>query len=197
MSSEWAARPLSSIAKIAMGETLLSKDLTGTGVPVFSANTDSGAWGYTNRNKKTLRRGTIVIGARGSIGFPRLPTFETFTSTQTTISVEPDASLVDSTYLHAVLCATDIRSLAAQQAVPMLTIGMISPLSISLPSLSEQRSIAQVLRSVDEAIASNEKAAGAARLLVRYLASDVASRATEHAPIGRLRKTIFNDLLHI
>lgn len=169
-----------------MGETLLSKDLTGTGVPVFSANTDSEPWGYTNLNKRRLKRGAIVVGARGSIGFPRLPLFETFTSTQTTISVEPDNSIVDSTYLHAVLCAADIRSLAAQQAVPMLTIGMLAPLPIQLPPLEEQRRIAEVLRSVDEAIAYNESAAWVARKLVRQLASDVAARATDSAPIGSL-----------
>jgi type I restriction enzyme S subunit len=146
-----------------MGETLLSKDLTGTGVPVFSANTDSGPWGYTSLNRRRLKRGTIVVGARGSIGFPRLPAFETFTSTQTTISVEPDISVVDSTYLHAVLCAADIRALAAQQAVPMLTIGMLAPLSIPLPRLDEQRRIAEVLRAVDDAIGSSRMAAEAAR----------------------------------
>ena len=185
MSSEWATLPLSGIAKIAMGETLLSKDLTGCGVPVFSANTDSEPWGYTSRNKKTLKRGTIVIGARGSIGFPRLPAFETFTSTQTTISIEPDTSLADSTFLHALLCATDIKSLAAHQAVPMLTIGMISPLTVFLPPLDEQRRIGAVLRSVDDAIIANEKAAAATRHLVNYLATEVASRATKHVPIGK------------
>src|SRR5690606_10539407 len=99
----WASRSLSHVAKITMGETLLSQNLTGTGVPVFSANTDDGPWGYTDQNKKTFKRGAIVIGARGSIGFPRLPPYDAFTSTQTTIALEPDASSVDSRYLHAAL----------------------------------------------------------------------------------------------
>lgn len=159
----WCSLPLSGVSKIAMGETLLSKDLTGTGVPVFSANTDSGPWGYTDLNRKSLKRGAIVIGARGSIGFPRLPTFETFTCTQTTIAVEPDSTIVDSTFLHAFLCAADIKSLASQQAVPMLTIGMLSALPILLPPLDEQRRIAEVLRSIDEAIDSSLVAAEAAR----------------------------------
>lgn len=151
----WTIAPLSHVAKIAMGETLLSKNLTGTGIPVFSANTGDAPWGHTDQNKKTLRRGTIVVGARGSIGFPRLPDFDAFTCTQTTIAIEPDFAMVDSSFLHAALCAADIKSTAAQQAVPMLTIGMLAPLTILLPPLEEQRRIAEVLRSVNEVLASS------------------------------------------
>ncbi len=55
-----------------------------------------------------------------------------------------------------------------------------------LPPLDEQRRIAEVLRSVDEAIAHNESAGHAARGLVRQIASDIAARATDSAPIGSL-----------
>lgn len=153
MSSEWRTVALSDVADLSMGETLLSKNLTGDGIPVFSANTDEGPWGYTSNNRRRLHRGDIVIGARGSVGYPRRPNFDAFTCTQTTIAVEPDHAVVDSEYLHHALCAADILGIASQQAVPMLTIGALSPLEITLPPLDEQRRIAEVLRSVDEAIA--------------------------------------------
>nr|WP_313635199.1 restriction endonuclease subunit S [Brevundimonas diminuta] len=195
MSSElpdgWASQPLSSTSKIAMGETLLSKDLTGTGVPVFSANTDSGPWGYTDQNRRTLKRGDIVVGARGSIGFPRLPAFDTFTSTQTTITVEPDASVVDSTYLHAVLCAADIKSLAAQQAVPMLTIGMLAPLSIFLPPLDEQRRIAEVLRSLDVAAQASNQVSQSLRAAEQAMIDDLCF----HSPEGEWDRVELGTLL--
>lgn len=152
MSGNWGTVALSKVAALSMGETLLSKNLTGDGVPVFSANTDDGPWGYTSNNRRCLRRGDIVIGARGSIGYPRRPDFDAFTCTQTTIAVEPYRTLVDSEYLHHALCAADILGIASQQAVPMLTIGALAPLEISLPPLDEQRRIAEVLRSVDEAL---------------------------------------------
>lgn len=197
MSSEmpegWTSLPLSHVAKIAMGETLLSKNLTGTGVPVFSANTDDGPWGYTDQNKKTLKRGAIVVGARGSIGFPRLPPFDAFTSTQTTITVEPDDSSVDSGYLHAVLCAADIKSIAAQQAIPMLTIGMLAPLPITLPPLDEQRKIAEVLRSVDEAIAANEEQRKQSDAILSVYRSTVLSHLVVD-PVGDAR---FGDICAI
>lgn len=158
MSSDWRTVTLSDVADLSMGETLLSKNLTGDGIPVFSANTDEGPWGYTSNNRRRLRRGDIVIGARGSIGFPRRPNFDAFTCTQTTIAVEPDHAVVDSEYLHHALCAADILGIASQQAVPMLTIGALSPLEITLPKIDEQRRIAEVLRSVDEAIARTKVA---------------------------------------
>lgn len=155
MSGDWSTVVLSDVAALSMGETLLSKNLTGDGVPVFSANTDEGPWGYTSNNRRSLRRGDIVIGARGSIGYPRRPNFDAFTCTQTTIAVQPDHTAVDSEYLHHALSAADILGIASQQAVPMLTIGALSPIEITLPPLDEQRRIAEVLRSVDEAIAAN------------------------------------------
>ena len=158
MSSDWRTVELAEMADLSMGETLLSKNLTGDGIPVFSANTDEGPWGFTNNNRRRLRRGDIVIGARGSLGFPRRPNFDAFTCTQTTIAVQPDREVVESEYLHYALCAADILGIASQQAVPMLTIGALSPLKITLPKLDEQRRIAEVLRSVDEAIASNRAA---------------------------------------
>lgn len=159
----WRKVELANLAKLSMGETLLSKNLTGDGIPVFSANTDDGPWGFTSNNRRKLRRGDIVLGARGSIGFPRRPDFDAFTCTQTTIAVEPHREVVDGEYLHHALCATDILGMASQQAVPMLTIGSLSPLEVVLPPLDEQRRIAEVLRSVDETIAAARSVIGQLR----------------------------------
>lgn len=175
----WRTTELADIAKLSMGETLLSKNLTGDGIPVFSANTDDGPWGFTSNNRRRLRRGDIVVGARGSIGFPRRPDFDAFTCTQTTIAVEPDRDVVDSEYLHHALCATDILGIASQQAVPMLTIGSLSPLEVALPPLAEQRRIAEVLRSVDEAIAANRVAVDAARRTLEALAAEIVAEAPD------------------
>ncbi|MFN3474450.1 MAG: restriction endonuclease subunit S [Blastomonas sp.] len=176
MSSDWRTVELSDIADLSMGETLLSKNLTGDGIPVFSANTDKGPWGYTSNNRRRLRRGDIVIGARGSIGFPRRPNFDAFTCTQTTIAVQPDRAVVDSEYLHHALCAADILGIASQQAVPMLTIGALSPLEIALPKLEDQRRIAEVLRSVDEAVAAQSALCSHLRQVADDLADELFAR---------------------
>jgi type I restriction enzyme S subunit len=194
MSSElpegWRRVELRDIAKLSMGETLLTKNLTGDGIPVFSANTDEGPWGYTSKNRRRLRRGDIVIGARGSIGFPRRPEFDAFTCTQTTIAVEPNLASVDGEYLHQALRAADILGIASQQAVPMLTIGSLSPLEVALPPLDEQRRIAEVLRSVDSAIAANQSALDAARRTVEALACEIAANAPDTRTVADFGRVV-------
>ena len=135
-----------------MGETILSKDLDGSGYPIFSADSSAGAWGQKKQISKVLKRGSIIIGARGTIGNPRLPDHDEFGCTQTTIAVTP-SSEVDPCYLKLALESSDIKSIAAQQAVPMLTIGQISRLEIPVPPLPEQKKIAEILSGVDREIA--------------------------------------------
>ena len=131
--------------------SILSKDLDGSGYPIFSADSSAGAWGHKKQISKVLKRGSIVIGARGTIGNPRLPDHDEFGCTQTTIAVTP-SSEVDPYYLKLALESSDIKSIAAQQAVPMLTIGQISQLEIPIPPLPEQKKIAEMLSGIDNAI---------------------------------------------
>jgi type I restriction enzyme S subunit len=149
--SEFNRRPLCELADCRMGETILSKDLDGTGYPIFSADSSAGAWGHKKQISKILKRGSIVIGARGTIGNPRLPDHDQFGCTQTTIAVTP-SSEVDPYYLKLALESSDIKSIAAQQAVPMLTIGQIVQLEIAVPPLPEQRKIAEILSGIDKAL---------------------------------------------
>lgn len=111
--SDFHRRPLSELADCRMGETILSKDLDGSGYPIFSADSSAGAWGHKKRISKVLKRGSIVIGARGTIGNPRLPDHGKFGCTQTTIAVTP-SSEVDPYYLKLALESSDIKSIAAQ-----------------------------------------------------------------------------------
>ncbi|MFN9914706.1 MAG: restriction endonuclease subunit S, partial [Pirellulaceae bacterium] len=85
------------------------------------------------------------------MGNPRLPGHDQFGCTQTTIAVTP-SSEVDPYYLKLALESSDIKSIAAQQAVPMLTIGQIVQLEIAVPPLPEQRKIAEILSGIDKAL---------------------------------------------
>jgi len=154
--SEVDRRPLSELADCRMGETILSKDLDGTGYPIYSADSSAGAWGHKKQISKILKRGSIVIGARGTIGNPRLPDHDEFGCTQTTIAVTPSSD-VDPYYLKLALESSDIKSIAAQQAVPMLTIGQIAQMVIAVPPLPEQKKIAEILSGVDQLISATQR----------------------------------------
>jgi len=171
--SEFATRALGEIASCRMGETILSRDLNSTGYPIYSADSSTRPWGYKNELHKVLERGSIVIGARGTIGKPRLPNHDKFGCTQTTIAIIPGED-VNPFYLKSVLETSNITKIAAQQAVPMLTVGDINQLSIPLPPLPEQKKIAEILSGIDRTIA-------------RYLQKE--------KKLSKLRSALRSDLL--
>lgn len=151
----WRLLPIADLADLQMGETLIAKDLTGDGIPVYSAGRSKEPWGFTSHARKRFQRGTIVVGARGSIGYPRLPTDDVFVCTQTTIAATPKAG-THPEFLAQALGAVDFSEVSAQQAVPMLTVAAFKEVEILTPPLAEQRKIAAILSSVDEAIEKTE-----------------------------------------
>lgn len=140
----WVQAALQDISNIRMGKTVLKKDLSETGLPVFSAGAENKPWGVVDNMAATARRGTIVISARGSIGFPKLPDFDEFISTQTTIAVEPPEDIASDYLLHAV-SHIDFQELSSGAAIPMLTVGTLGPVQIPLPPLAEQKRIVRKL----------------------------------------------------
>jgi type I restriction enzyme, S subunit len=151
----WRVVPIAELAELQMGETLIAKDLTGDGIPVYSAGRAKEPWGFTSHARKRFPRGTIVVGARGSIGYPRLPTDEVFVCTQTTIAATPRAGVYPE-FLAQALNAVDFREVSAQQAVPMLTVAAFKEVEVLTPPLAEQCKIAAILSSVDETIEKTE-----------------------------------------
>jgi type I restriction enzyme S subunit len=123
-----------------MGKTILSKELTQSGLPVYSASVGSEPWGYVEDCDVRFPRGTIVVSARGTIGDIKLPVFDEFVSTQTTIALSP-AGAVAPEFLAQQLRTADWPSLTATTAIPMLTIGKLSELCIDIAPLAEQRRI--------------------------------------------------------
>ena len=140
----WVQAALQDIANIRMGKTVLKKDLSETGLPVFSAGAENKPWGSVDNMAATARRGTIVISARGSIGFPKLPDFDEFISTQTTIAVEPLEDIA-AEYLLQAVSHIDFQELSSGVAIPMLTVGTLGPVQILIPPLAEQKRIVRKL----------------------------------------------------
>jgi restriction endonuclease S subunit len=136
------------VSKLRMGEILISKNLTGDGIPVFSADTGRKPWGYTSNSKNVFERGTIILSARGSIGYPRLPDFDKYISTQTTIAIRPKPEFLVPKFLHVWLQTIDYKILTSTQAVPMLTVADMNDVFVPRIDKTEQKKIAALFASL-------------------------------------------------
>lgn len=178
-----------------MGETIIASDCSGEGIPIFSADTKGAPWNYSNHCRVINKRGSIVVGARGSIGNPRLPDFDNFAATQTTIVVTPNFNILDSRFLFYTLSTIRFTDLSAQQAVPMLTVKDLGRMRVSVCPLPQQRRIAEILSTVDEAIERTEQLIAKQRQIKAGLMADLFTRgitpeglsAEASAKVGHLR----------
>ena len=139
---------LEDVSKLRMGEILIAKNLTGDGIPVFSADTGTLPWGYTSNSKNNFERGTIIISARGSIGYPRLPDLDRYISTQTTIAIQANPKKLLPVFLHVWLQTIDYKILTSTQAVPMLTVGDMNDVFVPRVDLETQKNIASLFVSL-------------------------------------------------
>jgi type I restriction enzyme S subunit len=123
-----------------MGKTILSPELIPEGLPVFSASVGADPWGYIENKDVVYKRGTIVISARGTIGDIKLPDFDEFVSTQTTIAVTSPKEMEPKFVLYQLRCV-DWPMFTATTAIPMLTISKLNQITFRIPPLPEQRRI--------------------------------------------------------
>jgi len=137
-------KKLSALVNMQMGPTILQKDLSEDGLPVFSAGNQEHLWGYTDKKVKAFPRGTLVVSARGTIGVPKLPQLDSFTCTQTTIAIQTTEEL-DVRYLYHFLQSINWDDIVSGVAIPMLTISKLGEVDIILPSIEKQRRIVSAL----------------------------------------------------
>ena len=169
----WPTKKLGEISKIRMGETLIKKDLTGDGVPVYSADSLEKPWGFTSKNKLEFSRGAIIVGARGTLGSVKLPDDTLFTSTQTTIILGPQQKVVNSTFLFYYLRKVDFKKLRGGSGIPMLTVARLNDLKIPLPPLPEQKKIVYILDNIQNMIRVQEKIIEKTKELKKSMMADL------------------------
>ena len=143
----WKTHKLKSVTDMQMGPTILQKELTTDGIPVYSAGNREEIWGYTTKKVKTFSKGTLVVSARGTIGSPRIPTSDEFTCTQTTIAMRAN-ELVYNRFLCYYLQTVNWDDIVSGVAIPMLTISKLSTVDIQLPPFIEQQQIVEKLDAI-------------------------------------------------
>jgi type I restriction enzyme S subunit len=176
---------LSKVGELRMGETIIEKDCTGEGLPIYSADKSNRPWAYSTHFKRLNQYGTIVLGARGTIGYPRLPKEAVFGATQTTITLRPDSEKFVPEFIYYALQQLDFSLLSAQQAIPMLTVGNLEAVSVPRYPYPEQSKIAEVLSKVDQAIEQTESLIAKQQRIKTGLMQDLLTRGIDEH--GNLR----------
>lgn len=148
---KWPIVELGEIAEVRMGETLIKADLTGKGRPIFSADISQKPWNYTDKTKLSFRKGTIVIGARGTIGSIKLPDIDDFTCTQTTIAVSVNKKIIPE-YLFYLLKFFDFSKIKEGVGIPMITTKNVKKIKIPLLPIEFQKEIVTELDSYQKII---------------------------------------------
>ncbi|WP_311030579.1 restriction endonuclease subunit S [Mesorhizobium koreense] len=174
MSSEvpkgWAAQQLGQVVRVVTGKTPSTKDdRFWNGKVPFVTPSDIGdsPWCDTvERHLSTLGASTVSTAPAGAVLFTCIASIgkSCILSERSAFNQQINACIpgpsTDSYFLYSQLQAMgdEIRQLAGTTAVPIINKSTFSTIPIWLPPLDEQRRIAEVLRSVDEAIAAAENA---------------------------------------
>lgn len=174
----WISAVFTDVASARMGKTILSKDLKPSGLPVFSAATENAVWGYTDDESVAYERGTIVISARGTIGAAKLPNFDRFVSTQTTIAATPN-SMIDPKFLMFQITGLQWAEFTSTTAIPMLTISALSTVPVSIAPFNEQVRIVEKIETLFAQLDKGEEAVREVqKLLARYRQSVLKAAVT-------------------
>jgi len=162
------------------GSSLGKKDYVASGIPVIRGQNLAGPRRFSpddlvfvteEKADSELARnlaipGDVIFTQRGTLGqvgvVPKQP-YRTYVISQSQMRLRVDPDKADATYIY--YCFLDagmqdtIRSHAITTGVPHINLGILGELQVPLPSLSEQRAIAEVLGALDDKIEANDNVA--------------------------------------
>ena len=150
---EWKEYKLEEVcSRLRSGKGIKSDRISNIGLfPVIGGN---GMRGYTN--KSNFKGECAVIGRQGAnCGNVRFFMGEAYMTEHAVVAVGNE--LADSYFLARLLSLMHLGNLSAQSAQPGLSIQTLSKQIIRLPSISYQREISTVLKSLDDKIELNRQ----------------------------------------
>lgn len=158
--SNWETSKIKNDAFLRMGDTILKNELVESGIPVYSASREDRPFGYLENPSLMLNKGDIVIGARGTLGFPKVMKGPS-TCTQTTICISPKSKM-NSYFMK--YCLEGLMSeliIEEGSGVPQLTVETVKNFELPCPDEETKRRIVSVLdakcSSIDSAISKITK----------------------------------------
>lgn len=159
------------------GSSLVNNDYTSSGVPVIRGMNLGfgrhlgGTYAFVSEEKvahdlarNTAAPGDVVFTQRGTLGQVALVpdnSYPLFVISQSQMRLRVDPSKAVAEYVYYA-CASQaflkqIHDSAISTGVPHINLGILNRLTIPLPTLAEQRAIAEALGALDDKIAANTK----------------------------------------
>ena len=182
--ANWKKVKLEEICTVEWGNSELTKASyipDGEYLAVSAAGCD-GRIGHREHAKNTPV--ISAIGANcGRMFLPR----EDFTAIKNTITITPVDGVSDGRYLYEVLTFTELPKRGGAQ--PFMSKGDIESFKIGVPPLAEQRKIAEILRTWDEAIETAEAELKAKQDRKRGLMQKLFTPSAEGAKAGSISKS--------
>ena len=178
LAEHWNEMRLGEIVSFEYGKGLPQDDRSGSGFPVY------GSSGEVGRHSEYLISGSaIIVGRKGSVGAvfwsdePSWPI-------DTTYYVVPNEQ-IDMRWCYWLLGWLPLDRLDTSTGVPGLNRHDVYRVVVNVPPLEEQRRIAGILGTVDEAIRQAEKLIAKLKQIKAGLLHDLLTRGLEEE--GRLR----------
>lgn len=139
-------------SRLRSGKSISSSLITSSGeYPVIGGN---GVRGYASQNNFEGECG--IIGRQGAYcGNVRYFNGSAYMTEHAIVVVGNDKA--DTYYLTALLSTMNLGHLSAQSAQPGLSVQTLSKQEITLPSLSTQRRVSTILKSLDDKIELNNR----------------------------------------
>lgn len=183
MANEW---PITTIGEIAartrnalvggpFGSDLVSADYTDHGIPVIRGQNMGGRWvsgefAYVSPAKaealtaNLARPGDLVFTQRGTLGQVSIvpdERYDCYLLSQSQMKLTADPEIAEPTFLYYVFRSPQqleyIRQHAIQTGVPHTNLGILRNTPLYLPPISEQKTIARILGSLDDKIELNQR----------------------------------------
>lgn len=177
----WQQLQLERIATLQRGFDLPIQNRQSGTVPVYGSN------GIDSFHCKHAVKGPgVITGRSGSIGYVFYEA-EDFWPLNTTLYVK-NFHGNDPRYIARLLESLNLKNFSASTGVPSLNRNFIHPLIVSRPPISEQRAIAAILYTMDEAIRRTEAVIAKLRQVKAGMLHDLLNRGLDEN--GELRDPI-------
>lgn len=192
----WTWIRLTNISQYGMGQTILTKDMFNSGIPVYSATIDDKPLGYikSSDNKINLHYDDLVIPARGnSIGYVTQIKDKEASCTQTTIWMK----LYIREIVNYLVCFfkgyKDKLFIFSGGAIPQVTITMMQNYLMPLPPLEEQQRIVNKINSFEPLLQGYDSYEKKLTELESTFAEKLKKSILQYAIEGKLVKQDPND----